>query len=158
MTKLELQDLSTVEAEFYSTSFGEVNDGTEKTLGMDNYPVIPCELKQYMVTIWQENAGCFLYMAKINGQLGVLATVEFEPDKYEEMLEKAYELTQIKELDYAAVYPGKHTGLKLLNDPAPKHELSLFIPIGTSSERLYEAVRYLCQTRDADLEYESKVN
>lgn len=158
MSNVKLQDLSTVEAEFYSTSFGEINDGSEKTQNVSNYPVIPDELKQYMDTIWQENAGCFLYMAKIKGQLGVLATVEFEPDKYEELLEKADELTRIKELNHATVYPGKHTGLKLLNDPAPKHELSLFMPIGTSRERLYEAVRYLCQTREADLEYESKWN
>jgi len=150
MAKLELQDLNTVEAEFYSTSFGEINDGSEKTKSVSSYPVIPNELKQYMDTIWQENAGCFLYMAKIKGQLGVLATVEFEPDKYEELLEKADELTRIKELDHATVYPGKHTGLKLLNDPAPKHELSLFMPIGTSRERVYEAVGYLCNTQSIE--------
>lgn len=87
----------------------------------------------------------------------MLATVEFEPDRYEEMLNKAHALSQIKELVHATVYPGKHTGLKLLNEPAPKHELSLFMPIGTSRERLYEAVRYLCGTSDAEEEFENKV-
>lgn len=67
MANVILQDLSTVEAEFYSTSFGEVNDGSEKTQNVSSYPVIPRELKQYMDTIWQENTGCFLYMAKIKG-------------------------------------------------------------------------------------------
>ena len=147
-----IYNLKDVDIEFYSNTYGEVNDGTDNNRHNNLYPVIPPELKEYMQKIWQPYPDCYLYMVRIKDELGVLIVTEFEADQFSEMMESAMHLSHIQALIHDGIYYGKNTGLKLLFDNEPKHELGLFLHMDTNPDRVTQIVWHLRNERNLNTE------
>lgn len=134
---------------YYSTAAGEYNDGTEEKSDMSEYPIMPKELQIYRDFVWEEVTGCYLYMVKANDTLGIMVIKEFESTSengvpFEEVQKKAELMANFmidsKDHKDTPIYIGKQTGMKLLNDPEPRHELGMFFPIWTKRITLHWAI------------------